>query len=80
MSKQSKELRGATVQELKSKLLELRKELIKLNAQVATGTQLKNPGQLRVVKKSIARILTEMTAKEKSAPKPQIKPKEVKKK
>lgn len=80
MSKQSKELRGATLQELQPKLLELRKELIKLNAQVATGTQLKNPGQLRVVKKNIARILTEMTAKEKSAPKTQIKPKEVKKK
>lgn len=80
MSKQSKELRGLSVADLKGKLLELRKELIKLNAQVATGTQLKNPGQLRVVKKGIARIFTEITAKEKSAPKTEIKVKEVRKK
>ena len=64
MSKQSKELKGAALPELQSKLTELKKELIKLNAQVATGTQLKNPGQLKVVKKGIARVLTEMTAKE----------------
>lgn len=44
--------------ELKTKLEEIRKELIKINAQVATGTNPKNPGQIRELKKNIARILT----------------------
>ena len=44
--------------EIKSKIAELRKELIKHNAQVATGTTLKSPGQLKQAKKAIARLLT----------------------
>lgn len=53
-----KELKAIEPVELKSKLIELRKELIKLNAQVATGTAIKNPGQIKQTKKTIARILT----------------------
>jgi len=51
-------------EELKAKVLELKKELIKLNAQVATGTTPKNPRQIRTNKKYIARLLTAMRAKE----------------
>lgn len=51
-------------EELKAKVLELKKELIKLNAQVATGTIPKNPRQIRSAKKYIARLLTAMRAKE----------------
>ena len=40
------------------KILELKKELVKMNGQVAIGTSLKNPGQVRKVKKTLARILT----------------------
>ena len=79
MSKKSKELKGASVQELQSKLTEMKKEMIKINAQIASGTQLKNPGQAKMVKKSIARILTEITAKGTSAPEAKTNPKEVKK-
>jgi ribosomal protein L29 len=43
---------------LNSKLSEIRKELIKLNTQVSRGTTLKNPGQIKQIKKTIARILT----------------------
>lgn len=43
---------------LNEKMLELKKELVKMNAQVAIGTALKNPGQLRKIKKTLARILT----------------------
>jgi len=39
-------------------------ELIKLNAQVATGTALKNPSQVRDIKKNIARIKTLLKEKE----------------
>ena len=53
-----KELRSISNEELKSKLIELRKELIKSNAQVATGTTPKSPGQIKQTKKLIAKILT----------------------
>ncbi|NQU79835.1 50S ribosomal protein L29 [Candidatus Woesearchaeota archaeon] len=51
-------------QEIKAKVIELRKELIKLNAQAATGTTPRNPRQIKTTKKNIARLLTAMTAKE----------------
>ncbi len=51
-------------EELRAKVLELRKELIKLNAQTATGTTPKNPLQIRTNKKNIARLLTALRAKE----------------
>ncbi|MBW3003311.1 50S ribosomal protein L29 [Candidatus Woesearchaeota archaeon] len=53
-----KELAGMTKQDLLSKMDELKKELIKENAQVATGTVPKNPGQIKAMKKTIARIIT----------------------
>jgi len=53
-----KDLRSMTKEELNSKLKELRKEMIKHNAQIATGTTPKSPGQIREIKKTIARILT----------------------
>ena len=62
-----KELRALGEAELKAKLQELQKELMKDNAQVATGTIPKNPGKLRLAKKTIARIKTLMSAK-KEAP------------
>ena len=43
------------------KLSELELELIKLNAQVATGTPPKNAGQLKRLKKDIARIMLIMS-------------------
>tara|TARA_Y100000310_G_scaffold102154_1_gene100359 strand:- start:18139 stop:18363 length:225 start_codon:yes stop_codon:yes gene_type:complete len=54
----NKELRTINPQELKTKLEELRKELIKLNVQKSTGTSAKNPKQIKIIKKTIARILT----------------------
>jgi len=53
-----KELKTMTPEELEKKEKEMRLELIKLNSQVATGTNPKNPGQIRQLKKSIARIRT----------------------
>ena len=46
------------MKELNSKLDELKKELMKLNAQKSTVSSLKNPGQVRQTKKNIARLLT----------------------
>ena len=44
--------------ELDNKLQELRKGLMKSNAQVASGTVPENPGSLKQMKKTVARILT----------------------
>jgi len=53
-----KDLNSMSREDLNSKLIELRKELVKQNAQIATGTIPKSPGQLKEIKKTIARILT----------------------
>jgi len=43
---------------IKDKLQELKRELTKLNAQVTSGTRPENPGRIRAIKKTIARLLT----------------------
>lgn len=53
----AKELRNLSIDELKKKELELRKELFNLRFQLAKG-ELQNVRRIRVVKKDIARILT----------------------
>ncbi len=60
----TKEIRGMTNEDLNAKLEELKKELIKINAQIATGTTPKSPGQVRQIKRTIARILTVIKEKE----------------
>ena len=59
-----KELLNLNNDDLKGKLLELRKELMKDNAQIARGTTPKSSGKLRTTKKDIARILTVLREKE----------------
>ena len=54
----AKELKLMNEPELSSKLIELKKELMKLNSQIATGTVPKNPGKVMEIKRTIARILT----------------------
>ena len=56
--KSVKEIRTLSDDALKSRIAELRKELMKYNAQVAIGTIPKNPGAIRKSKRMIARILT----------------------
>jgi len=53
-----KDLLSIDKSEYNSKIVEFRKELVKLNAQAATGTAMKNPGQLKQTKKNIARLMT----------------------
>lgn len=57
MSKKFKEISPLSREELKKKLGELKKEIIKLDSQVATGTIPKNPSAIRNTKRMIARIL-----------------------
>ena len=54
----SKELRVMNEQDLELKVLELKKELMKINSQIATGTVPKSPGKVREMKRTIAKVLT----------------------
>jgi len=58
MTKAFKELQGMNQGDLAGKLQEVKKETIKLKAQVAIGTVPKNSLQIRNHRRTIARILT----------------------
>jgi large subunit ribosomal protein L29 len=64
--------------QLNEKLLDLRKELMKINTQISTGTTPENPGRVREVRKTIARVLTVLNLK-KSKPEVKVEKKEEKK-
>jgi large subunit ribosomal protein L29 len=55
-------VRELDVEELEQRLVETRRELFNLRFQHATG-QLENTGQLKEVRKNIARLLTVLTQK-----------------
>ena len=59
----NKELNGFSSEELRKRLGEFRKELLKLNVQVATGANPESPGKLKQIKKNIARVLTFLESK-----------------
>jgi len=58
-----REIRPMNKEDLKTRLEELKKELIKINAQLSTGTTPKSPGQVKQIKKNIAKILTILNEK-----------------
>ena len=58
------ELRDTTIDELRKKEQDLRKELFNLRFQQATG-EIENPMRIRAIKKDIAKILTIITEKNK---------------
>ncbi|MDA8156839.1 MAG: 50S ribosomal protein L29 [Actinomycetota bacterium] len=58
------ELKNSTVDELRAKEADLRKELFNLRFQQATG-EIENPKRIWAVRKDIARLLTVITEKKK---------------
>lgn len=60
------ELRVLSIDELKGKEMDLRKELFNLKFQIAKG-ELSNNMRVNMVRKDIARVLTILTDKEKIA-------------
>lgn len=54
--------------QLNEKLSDLKKELMKINTQISTGTTPENPGRVKEVKKTIARIITALNIKKKQKP------------
>lgn len=61
--KTTKDLRALALPELELKAGELKKELLKLNVQLATGGTVTKPSKIRTTKKMIARIYSIMTEK-----------------
>jgi len=59
------ELKNMNAQALQNKLVELKKELIRLNAQIAMGTTPENPGKIKVIKKTIAKMIMLLKTKSK---------------
>ena len=62
MSKQAENLRANTVDELKSKIVDLKKEQFNLRFQRASG-ELENTARMRTVRREIARIKTVLSQK-----------------
>lgn len=54
----AKEIQKLSESEYNSKLEEIRKELMKLIAQKSAGSTPENPGRIRALKRTIARMLT----------------------
>lgn len=59
----NKELRSTPTEDLKGKMEELKKQLMKDYTQVSTGTTPKSPGQIKAARKTIARIKTVLKEK-----------------
>lgn len=53
-----KEIRIMNDADLENRISDLKKELMKINSQIAVGTMPKSPGKVKEMKKTIARILT----------------------
>lgn len=49
---------------MNDKLNELKKELVKINAQISMGTMPENPGKIKEIRRTIARINTIKKMKE----------------
>lgn len=52
------ELKQLNKEQIENKINELNKELMKLNAQRCSGTLPENPGKIKQIKKTIARLYT----------------------
>lgn len=60
----AKDIKSLSLEDLKKKTEEAKKELMKQNAQIATGTTPTSPGQVRNLKKTVARLANELKNKE----------------
>ncbi|NPA63065.1 MAG: 50S ribosomal protein L29 [Methanococci archaeon] len=60
------ELRGMSIEELREKMADLKRELLKERASKAVAGAPSNPGRVREIKRTIARILTIMNEKKRN--------------
>jgi len=62
--KQTKEFKNLSEDEIRRRINELKKELMKENVQISSGTAPSNPGKIKQTKKNIARLITILNQKE----------------
>ena len=60
------DIQKLSVADREKKVNEMKIELLKLNGQVATGTIPKSPGQIKQIKRTLARFKTLETAEKKT--------------
>lgn len=60
----AKEMSSMTKEEIEDKVIELKQELAKERASIASGTRSEKPSKIKNIKKDIARLLTVMNTKE----------------
>lgn len=53
-----------SAEQMETKLGELRKELMRLNAQKSMGTSVENPGRIKAIKKTISKLIFKISNKE----------------
>lgn len=58
------EYKTMTQKAMQEKLSDLRRELLRLNAQIATGTTPENSGKIREIKRTISRLYTRIRLKQ----------------
>ena len=56
----TKDIHALSVEDIEKRMSEARRELMKLNAQIASGTTPSSPGQVKQLKKTIAKLATEL--------------------
>jgi ribosomal protein L29 len=69
MTLKHQEIMKLSEKELNEKAVELKQELAKERAVIASGTRSEKPGKIRKIRREIARILTALTVKTKGAKK-----------
>ncbi|MFH1544538.1 MAG: 50S ribosomal protein L29 [archaeon] len=61
-----KDMRGMAAEELSEKIIGIKADLAKEKALISSGTRSENPGKIKKMRKTIARILTIINEKEKT--------------
>lgn len=51
------ELQNMSAEQMEAKIIELKKELMKLNAQISMGTTPESPGKIKSIKKTISKLM-----------------------
>ncbi len=52
------ELKNMDVNQINDRIMNMQKDLLKLNAQRAVGTTIESPGKIKLIKRTIGRLLT----------------------
>jgi large subunit ribosomal protein L29 len=63
MSLKTSDLVNLNKEDLTQKIIELKQELAKERATIASGTRSENPGKIRKLRRDIARMLTALNTK-----------------